>query len=120
MFDHTVIGNAYRLKKPIQRASNSECSVYLLHLPPVYIAGQTCVPNENNDNEDAGDESDTGSTNSSHRSANNNLPTKLPDPMSCLALDKVCPSRLREFHASRILLNPSYIYNYIQQTWIQD
>ncbi|XP_032673707.1 myoneurin-like isoform X2 [Odontomachus brunneus] len=49
---------------------------------------QTYVPNENHDNEDAGDESDTGSTNSSHRSANNNLPTKLPDPMSCLALDK--------------------------------
>lgn len=51
---------------------------------------QTCVPNESNDNEDAGDESDTGSTNSSHRSANNNLSiAKLPDPMSCLALDKV-------------------------------
>lgn len=51
---------------------------------------QTCVPTENNDNEDAGEESDTGSTNSSHRSANNNLSiAKLPDPMSCLALDKV-------------------------------
>lgn len=49
---------------------------------------QTYVPNESND--DAGDESDTGSTNSSHRSANNNLSiAKLPDPMSCLALDKV-------------------------------
>ena len=46
--------------------------------------------NENNDNEDVGDESDTGSTNSSHQSANNNLSiAKLPDPMSCLALDKV-------------------------------
>ncbi|KAH0953909.1 hypothetical protein HN011_003527 [Eciton burchellii] len=51
---------------------------------------QTYVPNESND--DAGDESDTGSTNSSHRSANNNLSiAKLPDPMSCLALDKVGP-----------------------------
>ncbi|KMR05196.1 re1-silencing transcription factor [Lasius niger] len=50
---------------------------------------QTCVPTESNDNEDAGDESDTGSTDSSHRSANNNLSiAKLPDPMSCLALDK--------------------------------
>lgn len=48
------------------------------------------MPNESNDNEDAGDESDTGSTNSSHRSANNNLSiAKLPDPMACLALDKV-------------------------------
>ncbi|XP_020280600.1 B-cell lymphoma 6 protein homolog isoform X2 [Pseudomyrmex gracilis] len=51
---------------------------------------QTCVLSETNDNEDAGDESDTGSTNSSHRSANNNLSiAKLPDPMSCLALDKI-------------------------------
>lgn len=49
---------------------------------------QTSVPNENNDNEDVGEESDTGSTNSSHHSANNNFPTKLPDPMSCLAFDK--------------------------------
>lgn len=56
---------------------------------------QTCVPNESNDNEDVGDESDTGSTNSSHRSANNNLSiAKLPDPMSCLALDKVSPRNL--------------------------
>lgn len=48
------------------------------------------MPNESNDNEDAGDESDSGSTNSSHRSANNNLSiAKLPDPMACLALDKV-------------------------------
>lgn len=47
------------------------------------------MPTESNDNEDAGDESDTGSTDSSHRSANNNLSiAKLPDPMSCLALDK--------------------------------
>lgn len=56
----------------------------------IFFTDQTCVPNESNDNEDAGDESDTGSTNSSHRSANNNLSiAKLPDPMSCLALDKV-------------------------------
>lgn len=55
-----------------------------------YCRSQTCVPTESNDNEDAGDESDTGSTDSSHRSANNNLSiAKLPDPMSCLALDKV-------------------------------
>lgn len=58
---------------------------------PPNIIGQTYVPNENIDNEDAGDESDTGSTNSSHRSANNNLSAKLPDPMSCLAFDKVSP-----------------------------
>ncbi|KAG7211460.1 hypothetical protein KM043_010742 [Ampulex compressa] len=52
---------------------------------------QTSVPMENNDNEDVGEESDTGSTNSSHRSTsnfNNNFPTKLPDPMSCLTFDK--------------------------------
>ncbi|XP_071876985.1 uncharacterized protein isoform X1 [Bombus fervidus] len=49
---------------------------------------QTTVPKENDDNEDAGDESDTGSTNSSHRSANNNLSTKLLDPMSYLTFDK--------------------------------
>ncbi|XP_033309089.1 gastrula zinc finger protein 5-1-like isoform X2 [Bombus bifarius] len=49
---------------------------------------QTSVPKENDDNEDAGDESDTGSTNSSHRSANNNLSTKLLDPMSYLTFDK--------------------------------
>jgi len=61
--------------------------------PIFYICiNQTCVPIESNDNEDAGDESDTGSTNSSHQSANNNLSiAKLPDPMSCLALDKVGP-----------------------------
>lgn len=47
------------------------------------------MPKENNDNEDAGEESDTGSTNSSHRLANNNLPTKLLDPMAYLTFDKV-------------------------------
>lgn len=51
---------------------------------------QISVPKENNDNEDAGEESDTGSTNSSHRLANNNLPTKLLDPMAYLTFDKVC------------------------------
>lgn len=50
---------------------------------------QTSVPKENNDNEDAGEESDTGSTNSSHHLANNNLPTKLLDPMAYLTFDKV-------------------------------
>lgn len=51
---------------------------------------QTSVPKESNDNEDAGEDSDSGSTNSSHRSANNNLPAKLLDPMAYLAFDKVC------------------------------
>lgn len=54
-----------------------------------FAVDQIRVSNEKNDNEDAGDESDAGSTNSSHRSANNDLSAKLPDPMSCLALDKV-------------------------------
>ncbi|KOX71877.1 RE1-silencing transcription factor [Melipona quadrifasciata] len=49
---------------------------------------QTSTPKETNDNEDAGEESDTGSTNSSHRSANNNLSTKLLDPMAYLTFDK--------------------------------
>lgn len=62
---------------------------YTLFFLPIFWS-QTYVPTESNDNEDAGDESDTGSTDSSHRSANNNLSiAKLPDPMSCLALDKV-------------------------------
>lgn len=52
---------------------------------------QTSTPKETNDNEDAGEESDTGSTNSSHRSANNNLSTKLLDPMAYLTFDKVRP-----------------------------
>ena len=47
------------------------------------------MPKENNENEDAGEESDTGSTNSSHRLANNNLSTKLLDPMAYLTFDKV-------------------------------
>lgn len=55
----------------------------------LFLIIQTSVPKENNDNEDAGVESDSGSTNSSHRSANNNLPTKLLDPMAYLTFDKV-------------------------------
>ncbi|XP_026671984.1 zinc finger protein 625-like isoform X2 [Ceratina calcarata] len=49
---------------------------------------QTSISKENNENEDGGEESDTGSTNSSHRSANNNLPMKLLDPMAYLTFDK--------------------------------
>ncbi|XP_015184052.1 PREDICTED: zinc finger and BTB domain-containing protein 41 isoform X1 [Polistes dominula] len=48
---------------------------------------QTSEQIENNENEDE-EESDSGSTGSSHKSANNNFPTKLLDPISCLGLDK--------------------------------
>lgn len=74
------------------------------------------MPTESNDNEDAGDESDTGSTDSSHQSANNNLSiAKLPDPMSCLALDKVGdyvkPSfQTREYVANVIIYFSAYIF----------
>ncbi|KAI4502724.1 hypothetical protein M0802_001768 [Mischocyttarus mexicanus] len=48
---------------------------------------QTSEQIENNENEDE-EESDSGSTGSSHKSTNNNFPTKLLDPISCLGLDK--------------------------------
>ncbi|XP_015607923.1 B-cell CLL/lymphoma 6 member B protein isoform X2 [Cephus cinctus] len=41
-----------------------------------------------NNNEDAAEESDVTSSDSSHNSANNNIPIKPLDPMSCLGLDK--------------------------------
>ncbi|XP_033221525.1 RE1-silencing transcription factor B-like [Belonocnema kinseyi] len=50
---------------------------------------QTGVTTMNNENEDAEEDSDDRSTtSSSHRSANNNLSSKSPDPISYLMLDK--------------------------------
>nr|KAF7387601.1 hypothetical protein H0235_018323 [Vespula pensylvanica] len=48
---------------------------------------QTSKQIETNENEEE-EESDTGSTGSSRKSTNNNFPTKLLNPMSCLGLDK--------------------------------
>ncbi|XP_047370171.1 zinc finger protein with KRAB and SCAN domains 1-like isoform X3 [Vespa velutina] len=54
----------------------------ILHI--IQTSSEQIETNENEEDE----ESDTGSTGSSRKSSNNNFPTKLLDPMSCLGLDK--------------------------------